>query len=86
MSRRTNIINNVIYLLLTMGALFAVVYICNERYNEQLFNVMLKFLVGTIIAGLINTAFHELGHLIAGLKNGFAFSAIIMTNNLITIL
>ncbi|MBE5750589.1 MAG: hypothetical protein E7346_06975 [Clostridiales bacterium] len=76
MTRRTNIINNVIYMALTMGALFGIIMVCNERYTTEIFQVVLRFLVGAILAGLLNTVVHELGHLIAGKRNGFAFSAI----------
>ena len=74
MSRRTNIINYIISMVITLGTLLAVVVVCNSRYTEQLFEVMLKFVVGAICAGLVNTFAHELGHLIAGKKNGFVFS------------
>lgn len=74
MSRRTNIISYILSMAITLGTLFAVVAVCNSRYSEQLFEVMLKFLIGAISAGLVNTFAHELGHLIAGKKNGFAFS------------
>lgn len=76
MKRRTNLINNAIYLLLTMGALFGVLMICNNRYSEDIFPVLLKFIVGAIIAGFLNTCAHELGHFIAGKRNGFTLSSI----------
>ncbi len=76
MKRRTNLISNIIYLLLTMGALFVALFVCNNRYSEDLFSVIIKFLVGAIVAGFINTCVHELGHLIVGKKNGFVFSSI----------
>ena len=74
MSRRANILSYIISMAITLGSLFAVVAVCNSRYSEQLLAVMLKFLVGAICAGLLNAFVHELGHLIAGKKNGFAFS------------
>ncbi|MBR2448597.1 MAG: M50 family metallopeptidase [Clostridia bacterium] len=76
MSRRTNIINYIISMAVTLIALFAVVYVCDQRYSEELVDVLPKFLVGAIVAGLINTFAHELAHLIVGKKNGFAFSVI----------
>ncbi len=76
MSRKANVINFIVSIGVTMVALFVVVYLCNNKFQETLINVMLKFLVGAIVAGLVNTFVHELGHLIAGKKNGFVFSAI----------
>ena len=73
MSRRTNVINYIITMAVTLSALFAVVFICNSRYNEILIDAMFKFLVGALIAGLVHTFAHELGHLISGKKNGFVF-------------
>ena len=75
MSRRTNIISYIISMAITLGALFGVVYVCNNRYSEELINAVLKLLVGAIVAGLINTFAHELGHLIAGKSKGFKFSS-----------
>ena len=76
MSRRTNIINNVLTFILTFGALFAVVYICNNRFATQKFiNVALWIILGAIVAGVLNTFVHELGHLVVGKLNGFAFSS-----------
>lgn len=76
MKRRTNVINNVLYLALTMLTLFLVVYFCNGRFKEDMFMLLLMFAVGTVVAGITNTFAHELGHLFAGKKNGFAFSSI----------
>ena len=72
MNRRTNLINNVIYLGLTMCALFLVVYVCNLRYSVQLVDVCLKLLVGSILASFVVTFAHEMGHVIGGKKAGFA--------------
>lgn len=75
MTRRTNIINNVISMAITLGCLFIMVFICNQRYYADMWDVLGKFAIGAIIAGLINTFAHELGHVIAGKKNGYEFSA-----------
>ena len=75
MSRKTNVINYIITMAVTLSTLFVVVFLCNSRYNETLIDAMLKFLVGAILAGLVHTFVHELGHLILGKKNGFVFSA-----------
>lgn len=76
MKRRTNLINNVLYMAFTMIALFLVVYLCNGRFKEDMLTLILMFAVGAVVAGLINTFAHELAHLIVGKKNGFAFSSI----------
>lgn len=75
MNRKINFINNVIYLGLTMLALFGVLMVCNDRYSVNAVTVILYFVVGAIVAGLINTFAHELGHLMVGKKNGFVFSS-----------
>ncbi|MBQ3115543.1 MAG: hypothetical protein IJC07_00775 [Clostridia bacterium] len=74
MSRRKNLIDNVLYILLSLGALFALVYICSQRYYSNVFSALLKIAVGAIVAGLIVTFMHELGHLVAGKRSGFAFA------------
>ncbi len=75
MSRRTNLINNVLYMALTLVALFVVVYICNNRYSTQLLDVGSKYLLGAVIASLFATFAHELGHVIGGKRAGFKFSS-----------
>lgn len=74
MSRRKNLINNILYVLITLGALFTLVYVCSQRYYSNLWMALLKICVGAIVAGLTTTFMHELGHLVSGKRNGFAFS------------
>ena len=76
MSKRTNFINNLITLVLTFGALFAVVLICDNKYGVTLGSVIGWIMLGAFVAGLVNAFVHELGHLIAGKKNGFKLSCI----------
>ena len=78
MTRRINFINNVIYLGLTMAALFGIVYVCNGRYNEQLFSALLKFGISAILVSFLATLFHEVGHVIGGKKAGFEFSTMVV--------
>lgn len=75
MKRRTNLINNILSLGITFLALFVCVYFCNNRYGINIVKAMSIFAVGAIIAGIFNTFVHELGHMIAGKKNGFEFSS-----------
>lgn len=77
MKRRTNLINNALSLLLTMGAFFAVIYFCDLRYVQaEMITVILYVVVGAIIAGIFNAFAHEFGHVIAGKKNGFVLSSV----------
>lgn len=77
MSRRTNIINAVLTLILTFGALFAVVYVCDYRYAvNNIFSVLVWVVIGAVLAGVLNTFVHEFAHLTVGKINGFAFSSI----------
>lgn len=75
MSRKANILSYIFTMLFTLGALFVAVYVCDARYGGNMLSAMIKFCVGAIIAGLVHTFAHELGHLIAGKKNGFKFSS-----------
>lgn len=75
MSRKFNVINFVVSMAVTLAGLFLVVTLCNNRYSETMFNAFVKIGVGAILAGFVNTIAHELGHLVAGKKNGFVFSA-----------
>lgn len=75
MSRKTNIINYIITMAITLGSLFLVVYFCNSRYSLSTFDALWRFAVFAIVVGLINTFVHELGHLFCGKKNGYVFSS-----------
>lgn len=77
MSRRTNVINNILSMLITVAAVFLVAQICNVRYTGvNFFGVICLLVLGAVIAGFFCTVAHEVGHLIAGRKNGFKFSAL----------
>lgn len=76
MNRRTNILNNILYMLITFGGLFAVVLVCNKYHQASLITVVGWVLLGGVVAGLFNAFAHELGHLIAGKRNGFKLSCI----------
>lgn len=75
MSKRLNVFNNVLSFLLTLASLLAVTLICNNRYYGQAdpFLVILLFIAFAVAVGFICTLLHELGHLIFGIKNKFAF-------------
>lgn len=72
MSRKLNIVNNVISFLITVVSLFLIVVVANNRYPdaEQMTVIGLMFL-GVVISGLLCTFLHELGHLIFGKANNF---------------
>lgn len=76
MSRRTNLINNILAILFTVGAIFAVTQVCNARYTGEGFGKIIGLLLaGAIIDGFICTLAHELGHLVSGKKNGFVLTS-----------
>lgn len=71
MSKRLNLINNILSLLITVGLVFLVVFISNERFTDGAFYVVLSLVLSAIISGFIITFLHELGHLVFGKANGF---------------
>lgn len=73
MSNRTNVINNLLLLALTVVAVFVATFIGNLNFKVQLLPTVCLFLVGAIIFALLNTVVHEFGHVIAGKKNKFEF-------------
>ena len=74
MNKRKSLINDIITLGLTVGAVLGVTLLANNFYNaDSLFTVVLYFLAGAVVFGLLNTIFHEVGHYKAGKKNGFEF-------------
>ena len=73
MTRRTNFINNVILMILTIAGFAAVVFTANNKGGATLGMVFLYVLIGAVVAGFVTTFCHELGHLVVGKKNGFAF-------------
>ena len=76
MNRRTDFINNVLTILFTVGALIAVVAVGNARYSMNMGLTLVYFIVSAVVCGFICTLFHEIGHLIAGKRNGFAFLSV----------
>ncbi len=76
MSRKFNIVGNVLTFVFTLGLMLSVVLIGNSIYGQMDIKYILLFLAGAILAGFISTALHELGHLIFGIKNGFCFISI----------
>lgn len=75
MNRKQNLINNIILLVLTVAAVFAVTLVGNNKFSVDLWKIILVFLGGAIVAGIVNTLVHEFGHVIGGKKNGFKFVA-----------
>ena len=75
MSRKVNILSYILTMVVTLVTLFIAVYLCNERYGGTMIDAVMKFIIGAIIAGICHTFAHELGHLIAGKRAGFAFSS-----------
>lgn len=73
MTRRTNFINNVILMVLTIAAFAVTVFTANKIGGASLGLVFVYLIVGALFAGFIATLCHELGHLIAGKINGFMF-------------
>ena len=74
MSKRINILNNVITYLITIACFFMVVFVGSSKVaDSNLWAIVLATFVGVIVAGIITTFFHEIGHLVGGKLNGFVF-------------
>lgn len=75
MNRKTNIINYIITIAITFVVFFFTLLKCSEQYGGQIFQSVLRFVVGAIVAGFVCAIAHEFGHYISGKKNGFVFSS-----------
>ena len=75
MKRKINIINYLITIIITFLVFFFTLLKCSEQYGGQIFDWVLRFVVGAIVSGFICALVHEIGHYIAGRKNGFIFSS-----------
>ncbi|MBE7087291.1 MAG: hypothetical protein E7369_03220 [Clostridiales bacterium] len=74
MSRRTNVINNILTMAITVALIFLSAYLCNKFYYvDKIFSILHWFIIGALLFGLINAFVHEFGHIIAGKKNSFKF-------------
>lgn len=78
MSKKTNVISYIITIALTLGSLFYVLNLSMEKYGGQMGETILRFAVSAIFAGLVHAFVHEFGHLVAGKKNKFAFSSMVI--------
>ncbi|MBR2614069.1 MAG: hypothetical protein IKC71_00535 [Clostridia bacterium] len=74
MKKNTNIINNVILFVVTVLAVLFVAFLGNKFfYGESLLVLILLFLAGMAFFAFVNLLCHEIGHIVAGKKNGFEF-------------
>ena len=82
MSRRSSFINNIITLLITVLAVFVVVFVADGRYGSgaqdffqqvTFMDMVIYLIIGALLSGFICTLVHELGHVIFGKANGFDF-------------
>lgn len=74
MNRKSNIVYNVIILACTVGLAITVVALANNTYYADLFTTLLLFLLGAVLAGILNTVLHEWGHVLAGQTRGDGIS------------
>ena len=75
MSRKLNVFNNILAFLLMFASLFFVTTFCNKNYLGQAdpFLIIAMFIGFAVVCGFVCTLFHELGHLLFGKLNKFAF-------------
>ncbi len=75
MKRSVNFINNVLSVIILLGTLFLVTYVCSQRYFYELKDVVLLYVGFGVVSMVVNSFAHELGHLIVGKLNGFKMNA-----------
>ena len=75
MRRNSNFFNFFISIIFTLASLFVIIYLVLQRYGGIDFTKALVMVAFAILSGVLHTFFHELGHLVFGLKNGFKFNA-----------
>ncbi len=72
MKKRTNIINNVIMIISIVALAMVAVVLCSKFFGlDNLLLVIGLFLIGALLAGVINAFVHEFGHIVAGKSNKF---------------
>lgn len=74
MNRRATIINQVITYVVTVALFLTVVFVGGEGRGE-FWSLFFLLILGSLFSGLIFTFLHELGHVVLGKKNGFAFQS-----------
>ena len=75
MNKKTNLIYTVITYIVTLSLIFVCAVLVGKFYTIPSAIAMLPYLlIGLVVFGFINALFHELGHFIAGKRNGFILS------------
>ncbi len=74
MSKKINIINNVLSFVITLALLVFTVMYCNDKFvsGDNGMQIVLFLAIGAVVAGVLSTLLHETGHLIAAKCKGFA--------------
>jgi len=76
MNRKKNIIFSIISGVVALATFIAVLFIKKVFNSDNFFITALILFAGALVSLFIITAIHELGHLIAGKRNGFKFVSI----------
>jgi hypothetical protein len=72
MSRRANLLNNVLSLFLTVAFLVLAILTVSNRYPNEATGMIIYLFISAIVWGFVSTLFHELGHYFYGKANGFS--------------
>lgn len=77
MDRKKVIRNNVILIAIVGVMVFFVAFV-NDAYHgtSNMYLTILFYLIGAIFWGVVNAFVHEIGHVVAGKKNGFIITAV----------
>lgn len=77
MSRKSNVVFNIIIYAVTI-ALFILVTAVGQRYGDNFWQIVFLLFAGSILAIMVSTLFHELGHLIIGKSKKFLFNSMVV--------
>lgn len=77
MDRKKVIINNVILIAIIAVLVFFVAFV-NDSFHgtSNMMLTVLFYLIGALLWGIVNALVHELGHVVAGKRNGFYITAV----------
>ena len=71
MSRKFKVLNYLLTFLITGSLMFFTVYYSGKIHEVTIKDVIIPYIIGLVVAGLVCALAHEIGHVIFGKLNGF---------------